>query len=135
MFFYPYESENMRDQDRKRVQQKTWTDGAVRRFIARVGEDNLEDLFALRIADASSNPKSIFSSEEIQQLQLRISEVRAKDMALKVTDLAIDGNDLKAVGLVGPVIGKTLNMLLDKVLDDPMLNEKATLMKIVTSIK
>jgi poly(A) polymerase/tRNA nucleotidyltransferase (CCA-adding enzyme) len=131
MFFFPYESENMREEDRFRVNQKKWTDAAVRRFIQRVGEENLDDLFALRIADASANPKSLFSPEEISQLQLRISDVLSEDMALKVTDLEIDGNDLKELGLSGPEIGKTLNMLLEKVLDDPMLNDKEKLLEIV----
>jgi poly(A) polymerase/tRNA nucleotidyltransferase (CCA-adding enzyme) len=134
MFFYPYESENMREEDRKRIQQKMWSDGAVRRFISRVGEENLEDLFALRIADAGSNPHSLFSPDEIQQLQMRISEVREKDMALKVTDLAVNGHDLKTIGLSGPDIGKTLSMLLEKVLDDPMLNEKETLLKLAKQV-
>jgi poly(A) polymerase/tRNA nucleotidyltransferase (CCA-adding enzyme) len=131
MFFFPYESEDMRDEDRNRVRQKVWTDAAVRRFISRVGEENLEDLFALRIADAASNPHTLFSPAEIQQLQMRISEIQQKDMALKVTDLAVDGNDLKAIGLTGSEIGRALNMLLEEVLDDPIVNTKEDLLRIL----
>jgi poly(A) polymerase/tRNA nucleotidyltransferase (CCA-adding enzyme) len=130
MFFFPYESENMREEDKNRVRQKMWTDGAVRRFISRVGEENLEDLFELRISDAASNPHTLFSPAEIQQLQMRISEVRQKDMALKVTDLAVNGHDLKEIGLSGAEIGNTLNMLLEKVLDDPLLNTKEILIEL-----
>lgn len=131
MFFFPYESENMREEDAQRVQQHKWTDAAVRRFIMRVGDENIDDLFALRIADASANPKSLFSPDEITQLQLRIAKVRMQDMALKVTDLKINGNDLKGLGFSGPEIGKILNSLLERVVEDPLLNDKEVLIKLI----
>ena len=128
MFFYPYEQEDMSEEQKRGVQDKEWSDSAVRRFIQRVGEENLEDLFALRIADASANPKTGFQPEEITLLQKRISEVRQKDMALKVTDLRINGDDLIAIGVKsGPMIGQILNQLLDMVIEDPMLNTKEEL--------
>ena len=46
-----------------------WSDSAIRRFIANVGEEYIDDLFKLRIADANSNPKSEFDPIEIQALQ------------------------------------------------------------------
>jgi tRNA nucleotidyltransferase (CCA-adding enzyme) len=134
MFFFPYESENMREEDAQRVQQHVWTDAAVRRFIMRVGEENIDDLFALRIADASANPKSLFSPDEITQLQLRIAQVRMQDMALKITDLAINGNDLLELGLKGPEIGKTLDSLLERVVEDPLLNDKEKLKDLVREV-
>lgn len=109
-----------------------WTDAAVRRFIRRVGEENIEDLFTLRIADANSNPASIWESKEIEALEKRIAAIRQQDMALKVTDLAIDGNDLMKLGVPqGPQMGKILNNLLEKVIDDPNLNSKEKLLEIV----
>jgi hypothetical protein len=106
-----------------------WTDGAIRRFIRNVGEDFIDDLFKLRVADASSNPKSDFHQEEIVALQERISEVRAKDMALKVTDLVITGEDLIKVGVEkGPQLGAILNQLLEEVLDEPARNNREYLL-------
>ncbi len=130
MFCYPYVSDDMDDITIQNVQEHEWTDAAVRRFIARVGEENLDELFQLRIADASSNPKASFSPEEIRYLQDRISEVRSDDMALKVTDLVINGDDLIEIGIPrGPVIRNVLENLLQKVLDDPILNNKEKLLK------
>ncbi|MCC7290292.1 HD domain-containing protein [bacterium] len=129
MFYFPYEQAQMSEQERAKIREKEWTDAAVRRFIARVGEENLDDLFALRIADASANPKSAFNPEEISQLQMRISEVRSKDMAIKLTDLKVDGEDLMSIGIMkGPKVGQTLNKLLDMVIEDPMLNTKESLL-------
>ncbi len=110
-----------------------WSDSAIRRFIAKVGGiDNINDLIALRIADANSNPKSKFSDVEIEALQTRIAEVIKKDSAFKVSDLNISGDDLKELGIKpGPRMGKILNSLLDEVLDKPELNTKGKLMKLV----
>jgi poly(A) polymerase/tRNA nucleotidyltransferase (CCA-adding enzyme) len=131
MFFYPHIEEGMSEEEIENVKEHQWTDAAVRRFISRVGEENLDDLFELRIADASSNPSSAFHEEEIEALQRRISEVREKDMALKVTDLDITGHELidELDIQSGPVVGEILNYLLDKVLEDPIVNSKETLVE------
>ena len=128
MFYFPYVDEDTTEEERAKIKEKEWSDAAVRRFIARVGEENLEDLFALRIADASANPMSAFKPEEISQLQLKISEVRSKDMALKLSDLKINGEDLIALGIPkGPKLGEILNKLLELVIEDPMVNTKEKL--------
>lgn len=130
MFYFPLPQEGMTDEQIKNIEEHAWTDAAVRRFIARVGEENLDDLFALRIADASSNPKSAFAPEEIELLQKRISDVRAQDMAFKISDLDITGNDLMQLGIPkGPKVGEILNQLMDMVLEDPLLNTKGKLLQ------
>ena len=102
----------------------------VRRFIQRVGEENIDDLFKLRLADAQSNPNTSFKPEEITLLQSRISEIRQQDMVLKVTDLKITGTDLFELGIPkGPVMGNILKELLELVIDDPSLNSREGLAK------
>lgn len=105
----------------------SWSDGAVRRFINRVGKDNLEALFQLRIADAcaiSGTP----SMDGLWELEERIRAILHSSPALTVRDLAVDGHDLMAAGIKpGPVLGRTLSALLEAVLDDPSLNDKDTL--------
>lgn len=129
MFYYPHVKDDMTEEEKENIQMHEWSDSAVRRFIQRVGEENIEDLFKLRMADAQSNPSTAFKPEEITLLQKRISEVRMQDMALKVTDLKITGEDLVSLGLErGPIIGVLLKELLDLVVDDPMLNSKEKLL-------
>jgi tRNA nucleotidyltransferase (CCA-adding enzyme) len=43
-------------------------------------------------------------------------------------DLAVTGDDLQALGASGPKIGALLASLLDRVLDDPGLNRRETLL-------
>jgi poly(A) polymerase/tRNA nucleotidyltransferase (CCA-adding enzyme) len=100
-----------------------WTDGAVRRFVGKVGSDALEDLFALRLADqvaihGYSDPQGIIAFEK------RIRQVLEESSALTTRDLDIDGNDLAKLGIPkGPVMGIVLKFLLDTVLDDPKEND------------
>ena len=125
MFYYPHS-----EGDDKEMTPSMWSDSAVRRFLKRVGEDNVEDLFKLRIADAMANPKTAFQPDEINELQRHISEVRQKDMALKITDLDVNGDDLKNIGVQpGPQMGNILNRLLDMVIEDPLLNTKEKLLE------
>ena len=135
MFHYPHIKEDMTDEEKENIEKHQWTDAAVRRFIQRVGEENVDDLFKLRLADAQSNPATAFKPEEITILQRRISEVRKQDMALKVTDLKVSGEDLMNIGInKGPKMGIILNELLDMVVEDPTLNRKDILLEKATEL-
>ncbi|MCC7303897.1 HD domain-containing protein [bacterium] len=137
MFYYPYNEAELKEAG-KPTQQieeegkelKFWSDGAVRRFIRRVGLENIENLFALRIADATSEPVSMWAPEEIVALQARISKVLEEDNALKISDLAINGNDVMIEFSLqpNPIIGQALNYLLEQVIEDPNLNDKTQLL-------
>ncbi len=67
---------------------------------------------------------------ERRPLKAAVEEVRRSGAPVALTDLAVTGSDLIAVGLEeGPRIGEVLQKLLGLVLEDPSLNEKATLME------
>lgn len=130
MFYYPHVEGEVDKEKMEKLMLTQWSDSAVRRFLKRVGEENVEDLFKLRIADASSNPNTAFKPEEITELQKHISRVRQEDMALKITDLDINGEDLKSIGIEpGKKMGNVLNKLLDMVIEDPLLNTKEKLLE------
>lgn len=111
-----------------------WSDAAVRRFIKNVGgEDAVDELIKLRIADATSNSKSSFSNDEIEVFQERIARVRSEDMALKISDLDISGKDLAEMGYEqGPQYRNILNFLLEEVLEDPTNNQRIILKNLVS---
>lgn len=103
-----------------------WTDAAVRRFVRSVGIDNLDDLFAARRADTLGNGlRRNAESPELGELRRRIEEIRARDAALSVRDLAIDGTDLmRELGIEpGPAVGRILDALLEEVIEEPARNE------------
>jgi tRNA nucleotidyltransferase (CCA-adding enzyme) len=136
MFYYPsadWRRDNKLDDNVESKDSLGWTDAAVRRLIQNVGgEDAIDDLMKLRIADASSNPKNDFNPKEIDVLSERIASVRAKEMALKVTDLDITGEDLISNFDLEPgkKVGDVLKYLLDKVIEDPLYNKKLDLLRL-----
>jgi putative nucleotidyltransferase with HDIG domain len=109
-----------------------WSDAAVRRFIARVGEEHLPDLLALRRADQVGACGDVAPSPALAAFSRRLEKVLAAGRALTLRDLAVDGRDImQALGLApGPQIGVLLAQLLESVLEDPELNNREALLAI-----
>lgn len=112
-----------------------WTDSAVRRFIMRVGENHLENLYRLRYADAFGTAGIAPSADKLAPLRKRVERVLAENAALSLKDLAVSGNDLIALGVKpGPRLGIILNELLETVVDDPAQNVRERLLEIAQNI-
>ncbi len=150
--------------------ESAWSDAAVRRFIRRVGIENIGDLFDLRLADvygmknrASENSAEIQTCDKrdaisdenspcdklssktetsdksdklsdekrkLQELKSRIEKALSQNSTLGIKDLAINGNDLLAIGIrPGKEIGIALNELLEAVTDDPEMNTREKLLE------
>jgi poly(A) polymerase/tRNA nucleotidyltransferase (CCA-adding enzyme) len=113
-----------------------WTDAAVRRFVARVGIEHVKPLAILRLADSTGLGHGPADPRSVLPLLDRVEELRAKDQAFSIKDLAVRGNDLAARGWPkGPSMGRALAELLEAVLDDPELNTKDRLLEIAERIK
>jgi len=112
-----------------------WTDAAVRRFLARVGPENLADLFALRRADIVGTGVGEDDSG-IARLEARIGAVLARGEALTVAALAVDGADvMRTLGVgPGPRVGEVLRALLEEVLEDPARNTRERLLERVRAL-
>jgi putative nucleotidyltransferase with HDIG domain len=112
-----------------------WGDAGVRRFIQRVGEDAIDDLFALREADnvGSGVPPD---AHHLAELRARVEAELAASVVLDRSRLAIDGDDLMAELSLpqGPHLGRILDELLERVIADPKLNERATLLLLAGSM-
>jgi tRNA nucleotidyltransferase (CCA-adding enzyme) len=110
-----------------------WSDAAVRRFLRRVGPENVEDLFDLRVADDHAHGTGKDSSQALKALAARIRAIRERDEAIKVEDLAVGGDDVMAeLGLAsGPKVGRVLNDLLEQVLEHPQWNTRERLLALM----
>jgi len=114
--------------------QEEWSDAAVRRLIARVGESKVKDIIALRRADqigmCRENARSF--PEGLAAFAARVTSVLEAGRAFTVRQMAADGIDIMSrLGLPpGPQVGIILEELLQAVLDDPSLNEKEKLLQI-----
>ncbi|MDR2602903.1 MAG: CCA tRNA nucleotidyltransferase [Spirochaetaceae bacterium] len=113
-----------------------WSDGAVRRFIARVGEKNINALFRLRLCDVYGFNRDPPEAGLLSEFEGRIKTALTAHCPLSLKDLALKGSDLIEAGFSeGPEIGAALNALLQKVIEDPLLNEREKLLKAASSFK
>ena len=106
-----------------------WGDAGVRRFIQRVGAGSIDDLFALREADNAGSGLAR-DANDLAGLRARVEAELAASVVLDRSRLAVHGDDLMAeLGLAaGPHLGAILDELLERVIADPKLNDRATLL-------
>ena len=110
------------------------TDKAIRRFIRRVGLENINKMMMLRIGDRVGGGSKA-TSWRLRELQQRIGEVLYTPMQIK--DLKINGHDvMKILGIKGgPKVGKVLEKLFDEVMEDSEKNKREYLLKRIKEIK
>lgn len=115
-------------------------DAVVRRWLRHVGPERVRDLFRLRFAlwraeratSAESAGGVEARPEDLLERWSMVRRVLRDRPALRTGDLAIDGGDLKALGLQpGPQFGTILSELLERVTDDPSLNHRDRLLALV----
>lgn len=109
------------------------TDAAIRRFIRRVGKENIHDMMALRIGDRVGGGSKA-TSWRLTELQKRIGEQFYEPLSLK--DLAITGNEVMKILNLPPSkkVGEILNTLFEEILDDSSKNTKELLEKRVKEL-
>ena len=105
---------------------------ALRRQLGRLGWETVEQLLWLQEADMGSkgtgNPEEMGIFSKIREV---LEEIRAENACLTLKDLAVNGYDLQALGLTGRAIGQCLNILLEKVLEEELPNEREALLAFV----
>lgn len=100
---------------------------SIKKFIVKVGKQNLRKLFELRISDEKVLINSNESSKlnELNLLIKKCEEIIRENHPLVISDLNINGNDLIDLGIQpGKNIGNILNELLELVLEEPELNKR-----------
>ncbi len=105
----------------------------ARRLLAKFGEELAFDLVDHRIADllGKRGPDVELPAAEIERFEtLRRVLEQERTSPYRISDLAIDGNDLIELGYQpGPQLGRTLEELRRQVVGDPTLNTPEWLTK------
>ena len=111
------------------------TDAAVRRFIRRIGVENVKDLIDLRIGDRLGSGTETAESWRLKLFKDRIEKELAP-AAFSINDLAIDGNDVMKILDIKPgrEIGEILQKLFEEIDEDQSKNIKEYLTKRVKEI-
>ncbi len=100
------------------------TPAGVRRFLARVGPENIPDLIKVREADriGSGVPKAV--PYKLRHLLFMIEKVKRDPISPKM--LVVKGDDIMKILNISPSpkIGAILSILLEEVIEDPKKNIK-----------
>ena len=114
-----------------------WNDATVRRVLARIGPEELPALWMLRRADLNARGRLVEEGLANQAAaEARFQREIDRASALKVTDLAIGGEDVMRQLGTGPgrQVGEVLARLLERVLDDPDLNTREKLIRLMPEV-
>jgi tRNA nucleotidyltransferase (CCA-adding enzyme) len=114
-----------------------WNDATVRRVLARIGPEEIPALWMLRRADLNARGRLVEEGLANQAAaEARFQREIDRASALKVTDLAIGGEDVMRELRTGPgrQVGEVLARLLERVLDDPDLNTREKLIRLMPEV-
>lgn len=101
---------------------------AVRRIIANVGKEHIQELLNLRICDRIGTGRPKEQPFRLRKYMAMVDE--AMRDPISVSMLKIDGKGIMELGeKPGPRIGWTLHALLEEVLDDPTKNTEEYMKK------
>ena len=102
----------------------------IRRWLLHVPPRLVYDLFRLRFALWRAHPVP-GGMEDLRERWRKVHSVLLQHPVLETGGLAIDGADLKRLGFTpGPRFGEILRGLLDRVIEEPDLNTRETLLDI-----
>lgn len=113
-------------------------DISVRRALNRVGSDIFEDFIKVQRADISAKnpavvPKKMKQLAEKEAIYRNI--IRRGD-CFAVRMLAVNGRDLLGAGIPqGPMLGAVLERLVERVIDEPELNDRERLLALAVEVK
>ncbi|TCK93277.1 tRNA nucleotidyltransferase (CCA-adding enzyme) [Natranaerovirga hydrolytica] len=105
-------------------------DKSVRKAVYKIGEDIFDWLLKVQEADvkAQSAYKQKEKLETIQTIKTLYEQIKKENQCIHLSDLKVSGKDIINIGVKeGRTIGKTLNYLMEIVLEDPNMNEKEKL--------
>ena len=112
------------------------TERGIRRAMNQFGVEGLRQLCAVKRADnLAQHPDYRGRQQEIDRGEALMEELLAKDACFSLKQLAVNGQDMMALGLQGPAIGKMLQALLDAVMVGVVENERNALLSLAQTLK
>jgi tRNA nucleotidyltransferase (CCA-adding enzyme) len=114
----------------------SWSNSVIRRWVRKVGVENVSPLCELARADIKGKGQALFplDGDWIQVLLDRIKQISdVSAIPTSTKSLAISGKDvMDALGIgPGPEVGVILRKLLEAVTDNPELNHREELLALV----
>ena len=104
----------------------------VKRWMNKIGPEMLNKLMFVRVADiyAQSEINLELRRDKALGVKLIMKDILAKQQCFSIKDLAVNGNDIRSLYVPeGPIVGRVLNHILDKVINNEIVNEHDALME------
>jgi poly(A) polymerase/tRNA nucleotidyltransferase (CCA-adding enzyme) len=110
-------------------------ESSIRRLLRSVGRENVEELLQVRMADRIGSGVKKAEPYKLRHLRYMIEKVSQDPVSPKM--LKIDGNEVMKILKInpGPKVGWILKILLEKVIENPKLNEKEILIEEVKKLE
>lgn len=102
----------------------------LRRLLGKLGEKQLLQLLELKRADrlGKGNVDPVQAEQQFREIRVLLDQILQEELCVRQNQLAINGRDLIALGMLpGPEIGKLLQLLLDAVIEGNLPNERERL--------
>lgn len=104
----------------------------IKKIMSQIGSDLIFDLIEIKYCDNSAQNPEYFRGEDFyNQTRHIVNEIINEKECFSIKHLAIDGNDLIALGYKGKKIGDTLEKCLNAVIDGKVENEKDKLITFI----
>ncbi len=110
----------------------------MRKLLSRLPDGFYPLLLELQKADASAKNMDYFpgTMAKIERAEELYRRVIGEGQCVKMADMKLSGRDLLQIGFAsGPEVGRVLNILLARVLEDPHINERTTLLAMAMELK
>lgn len=102
---------------------------SIKIYLKEIGHESLNYLlYVKKILDKE------FDNKYYEKIKNLISEIYVNRECYSLKQLALNGNDLNDLGYRGKEIGEKLNLLLNKVINNPNINNKEELINILANL-
>ena len=106
-----------------------FSERSVRRNLARYGEETLRLLLAVKRGDNLAQAPAYRDRQQlIDQWESLLNLVIAQGSCFSLSQLAVRGGDLTAMGYRGPAVGEMLRQLLEQVIEEELPNDREILL-------
>lgn len=113
-------------------------DISVRRALNRVGSDIFEDFIKVQRADISAKNPAVVPKKmkQLAEKEVIYRNIIRRGDCFAVKMLAVNGRDLLGAGIPqGPMLGAVLERLVERVIDEPELNDRERLLALAVEVK
>ena len=113
---------------------------AVREAMHQYGREMMQYMFeheraVIQTKEEITGISMAGKRKHLAVIERMYADIMARGDCISIKDLDITGNDLMEYGLKGPMIGRTLEGLLQVVIENPKLNDKETLIAMIAHLK